>query len=254
MARRLMRRFCQLVLAACQAMIAVCRGHGGDGIACRFFSFLVSGGRGDGVSSRPVPRLVAAFRSYWRPVSRLVLSSRVGVPFVSRGLAFSCRRWRFASRSASRPVLSRRSVSSGVSCPRCLVAPFLSACVLVPSCLVLSCRRSLRARPAVRVEWRWVVVGYCGVVPLWRGGGALAVWRGVAMCGAWCRQFGDAVSCGVAWRAVSGTDGGTHGETHGEMRSETVDAPFLSARFGCSHVVITPRVAIEEFSAFSTVR
>lgn len=33
--------------------------------ACCFFSFLVSGGRGDGVSSRP---LVSSLVSYWRPV------------------------------------------------------------------------------------------------------------------------------------------------------------------------------------------
>ena len=126
----------------------VCRGHGGDGIACRFLSFLVSGGRGDGVSSsRPV-----ACVSFLVPF--LVLCScpvcvffdwrsRVGVP-----LFVSC----------------LRHVSSGFSCRCCPVAPFLSARVSVLSRLVssllsfysCSSRRACRIA-ACRVAGRWGV-------------------------------------------------------------------------------------------------
>lgn len=117
-ARRWTRRFCQLVLAAYKAMIAVCRGHGGDGIACRFFSFLVSGGRGDGVSSsRPVagvPLFVSFLVSCWRPVCVFL----IGV---------SCRRF-----------VCRVGVLRLISCQCCPVAPFLLAHVPVLSRLVSS--------------------------------------------------------------------------------------------------------------------
>lgn len=46
---------------------------------------------------------------------------------------------------------------------------------------------------------------------------------------------GSVMPCRVAWRAVSGMGGGTYGE----MMGGTMDAPFLSARFGRSRVVIT---------------
>lgn len=63
LARRLARRFCQLVSAVCRAVVVwmdVSAGvmalrDGGDVSTCGFFSLLVSGWRGDGVSSsRPV--------------------------------------------------------------------------------------------------------------------------------------------------------------------------------------------------------
>ena len=189
-----MRRFCQLVLAACLAVaVAVAASWmdvpagGGDVIGMSFlFVFRIGQAR----RWRFVPFLVSWWRlvSWRRPVSRLVLSSRVGVSFVSRGLAFSCQRWRFASRSASRPVLSRRSVSSGVSCQRCPVAPFLSAHFPVSSRLVLSlpslsscsfrcaCRMALgRCGVAVRrgvvavVRAIWVLRGDMRCVAAWRG-------------------------------------------------------------------------------------
>lgn len=128
--------------------------------ACRFFSFLVSGGRGDGVSSRSssrsssrggvlfrggVPLLVSSFVSCWRPVyvswvSVLVLAFRL-----------SCRRWRLASRPASRLVLSSRVVWRFVSALSCC-AVFVSSCSRVVSsfscccCCFFSCssRRACR--------------------------------------------------------------------------------------------------------------
>ena len=130
------------VLSGCGGVVnrcwrAVCRWHGGDGIVCRFFSFLVSGGRGDGVSSRSssrsssrggvlfrggVPLLVLSFVPCGRPVR----VSWVGV-FVS-GLAS-----RFSFR-----VPSRVGVLCLIAYRRCPVAPFLSARVLVLSRLVSS--------------------------------------------------------------------------------------------------------------------
>lgn len=169
------------------------------------------------------------------------LSSRVGVPFVSRGLAFSCRRWRFASRSASRPVLSRRSVLSGVSCRRCPIAPFLSARVSVLSRLVsslpsfysCSSRRACRIA-ACRVAGRWGVAGggawlmgsrRCGVA--WRCAcrGCVALWR----IGG---RFGDAVSCGVV--CVAGRGAG---------RMARREAGRWSRRF-CQLVLVVPVLSL----------
>lgn len=128
----------------------------------------------------------------FRPVSHLVLSSRVGVPFVSCGLAFSCRR--FACRVGvgvslliSFLVSCCRLVLSGVSCRCRPVAPFLSARVLVSSRLfsplllfsVCSSRRVCR-----------MALGRCGVaVRGCRGAGDMGVaWRYVMRGGvAWCR-------------------------------------------------------------------
>lgn len=104
--------------------------------ACCFFSFLVSGGRGDGVSSRSSSRFssrvgVPSCVSCRRPVSRIVsflvlcrgFASRVGV-----GVSFL----------VSFLVSCRRPVLSCVSCRCCPVAPFLSARVLVSSRLFSS--------------------------------------------------------------------------------------------------------------------
>lgn len=211
--RRWSRRFCQLVLAACKAMIAVCRGYGGDGIACRFFSFLVSGGRGDGVSSRP---LVSSLVSCWRPVLRLVSASCFSHHLVSRpvsGFRFSCRRWRFVSRFVP---LSR----VGVQCCRAFrvgVVLLRRFCQLVFSCrLVFSrrcrcffvclSRRACRVASGRRERCNAAVRGR-------RGAGGVACRYAMRVGG----RFGDAVSCGVvcrerdegrdAWRD-EGRDGG----------------------------------------------
>lgn len=64
-----------------------------------------------------------------------------------------------------------------------------------------------------------------------------AVWLGGAM--------GDLMMRCV-WRSVRC---GTKDETKGGTRN----APFLSARFGCSHVVLARRGVLGELSAFSTV-
>lgn len=229
-------------------MIAVCRGYGGDGIACRFFSFLVSGGRGDGVSSCPVPRslrlpcgsvsfvLVSCFSSClivscWRSVLRLVSVSCFSHRFVFRvgvGVLFL----------VSFLVSCRRSVLSGVLCWCCPVVPFLSARFPVLSRLVLSLLLlcSCSSRRACRM-----VSGCrecCGVV--WRGrrGAGGVVWRcdvrGVAV-------GGSVMPCRVNVVCVAGWGGGT------------MSAPFLSARFGRSHIAIVRRGFFGEFSAFFTV-
>ena len=127
------RRFCQLVLAVCQAvavlLMDVLAGgmalrDGDDGIACRFFSFLVSGRRGDGVSSsRPVAGV-----SFLVPF--LVLCSRPVCVFLI-GVLVSA----LASRLSPRVDVPCRRVSPCRCCP---VAPFLSARVPVLSRLVSS--------------------------------------------------------------------------------------------------------------------
>lgn len=86
--------------------------------------------------------LLFAFRiepavAYLRPVVRLVPPSRVGVPFVSRGLAFSCRRWCLASRSASRPASAFRVVGRLVSVLPCC-AVFVSSCSRVVSSVLVA--------------------------------------------------------------------------------------------------------------------
>lgn len=149
--------------------------------------------------------LLFVFRSCWRSVSRLVLSSRVGVPFVSRGLAFSCWRWRFASR----PVLSSRLVSAFRGVGRIVLV--LSCCAV----FVSSCSRavlSFLVVPSLPFVFVPSVVSGGGswgrVVGVWRGGGCVvdrfeAVWYGVAWRYA-CR--GDVASvirrCRVVWRGV----------------------------------------------------
>lgn len=71
-------------------------------------------------------------------------------------------------------------------------------------------------------------------------------------CGmAWCGHAAVVVAMGdlmmrCVWRSVRC---GTKGETKGG----TSNAPFLSARFGCSHVVLARRGVLGEFSTFSTV-
>lgn len=83
----------------------------------------------------------------------------------------------------------------------------------------------------------------------------------VAICDAGRRVVawgGSVMSYRAAGCAVSGTRDETHGEMRGrdemdEMRGGAMNAPFLSARFGRSHVVITPRGILGELSAFSTV-
>ena len=204
-----MRRFCQLVLVGCRAVAVSwidaggrCAVGGSDGIACRFFSFLVSSGRGDGVSSRS--------------------SSRGSVSFV------------LASRFSSRPSVSCwRSVLSGVSC-RCLscCAVFVSSGSRGVSSFLVAVVASFRVRPVVRVGWRLVVV---------------ALRRGVALRYVWRYAIRGGGMCGAR------RGGGTGGGTHGEMSGGAMGAPFLSARFGCSHVVLARRGVLGEFSAFSTV-
>lgn len=217
-ARRLTRRFCQLVLAACQAAAALLMDvlaggmtlrDGGDGIACRFFSFLILGGRGDGVSSRSssrsssrggvlfrggVPLFVSPFVSCRRPVcvswvNVLVLAFRL-----------SCRRWRLASRPASRLVSVSRVVGRLVSALSCCTVFVSSFSRVISSCLVAAVVLC-------------VFVSSCvsdGIGSLWRYGGAWSSWslwcercdaRGDMRCGAVGRgvgRFGDVVSCGGA--------------------------------------------------------
>lgn len=91
---------------------------------------------------RPVPRLVAASRFSSR------LSSRGGVPFVSRGLAFSCRRCPVAPFLSARvPVLSRLVLS----------LPSFYSCSSRRSCRVAACRVAGRGGVAGR---RCVVDGF----------------------------------------------------------------------------------------------
>lgn len=174
---------------------------------------------------RPVPRLVvvSCFVVASRFSSRL--SSRVGVPFMSRGLMFSC--WRFACRvgvGVSLLVLllvsCRCLVLLDVSCRRYPVAPFLSARFPVSSRLVLSLllffacssRRACRmasGRCGVTAERFVIIVVRAATVEM-------------EICGA-CRY---AMRCGMAaggsvmpfrvsGRAVSGTSSETYGETRG---------------------------------------
>lgn len=180
--------------------------------------------------------LLFVSRSCWRSVSRLVLSSRVGVPFVSRGLAFSCRRWRFASR----PVLSSRLVSAFRGVGRIVLV--LSCCAV----FVSSCSRAVSSFlvvPSLPFVFVPSVVSGGGS---WGCGGEAGAWLiGSRRCGMACVsvcvagwrvgwRFGDVVSCG-AWCGVSGMGGGANGETRGG----TMIAPFLSARFGRSRIVLS---------------
>lgn len=158
---------------------------------------------------RPVPRLVVAscFVAASRFSSRL--SSRVGVPFVSRGLMFSC--WRFACRvgvGVSLLVLllvsCRCLVLLGVSCRRYPVAPFLSARFPVSSRLVLSLLLffACSSRRACRMA-----SGRCGVTAErgHRGRCGVSVAMRVAICdaGLWVVAWGGSVmSCRAAGRAV----------------------------------------------------
>ena len=192
--RRLMRRFCQLVLVCCQAMMAVCWRVEVMLSVCRFFSSFVSGWRGDGVSSRLSSRCGVPFVLASCFSSRL--SSRVGVSFVFRGLASRVGVSFVVSALASRLsscvgvlllVSCRRSVLSGVSCRCCPVAPFLSARVPVSSRLfsplllfsVCSSRRACR-----------MASGRCGVAV---GRFVVAVGRAI-----WVLR-GD-MRCEAAWR------------------------------------------------------
>ena len=129
--RRLVRRW-RRRRWMCQRV--VCRGHGGDGIACRFFSFLVSG-------EAMAFRLLVLWRAS-RFSSRF--SSCVLVPFASFLIGVLVSAFRFSSRVC---VTCRRVFRVGVV----LLRRF---CQLVfPCCLVLSrrCCRSIRVRPVVRV-------------------------------------------------------------------------------------------------------
>ena len=177
--------------------------------ACRFFLSFVSGRRGDGVSSRSssrfssrggvlfrggVPLLVSSFVSYWRPVCVSLVDVLV--------LAFrlSCRRWRLASRPASRLVSVSRVVGRLVSALSCCAVFVSSFSRVVSSCLVAA---------VVLCVFVSSCVSY-GVGPLWRYDGAIRDYRGasgdggdgdmrgVSICdagwhGGW--RFGDAVSC-----------------------------------------------------------
>lgn len=143
--RRLMRRFCQLVLVCCQAMMAVCWRVEVMLSVCRFFSSFVSGWRGDGVSSRLSSRCGVPFVLASCFSSRL--SSRVGVSFVFRGLAsrvgvsfvVSALASRLSSRSAVRLSLFVLPVV-----PRCFA-------LLGSSFLVSFARLVWVSRQAVRI-------------------------------------------------------------------------------------------------------
>lgn len=120
-------------------------------------------------------------------------------------------------------------------------AVFVSSVSRVVSSSLCRCGCSFRVRSVGRVGWRRVrsrlgVASWrCGGVAVWRCGVA---WRRVCRC-AWrggvaVWRCGDVVSCG-AWCGVSGMGGGANGETRGG----TMIAPFLSARFGRSRIVLS---------------
>mgnify|MGYP003370878717 FL=1 len=198
---------------------------------------------------RPVPRLVVAscFVAASRFSSRLIVSCWRLVRVSWVGVLVSALAFRFSFRFSSRLVSAFRVVGRLVSALSCCAVLVSSFSRVISSCLV--------ATVAL-----FVFVSLCvsdGVGSLWRCGEAGRGCRGAGDMGVAWRY---AMRGGVAWRgsvmpcraaecAVSGTGGGTHGE----MRGGTMNAPFLSARFNRSHVVITSRGVLGEFSAFSTV-
>ena len=136
-------RFCQLVLACCQAGVLswmgvwaggmVLRGSGGV-FGCRFFSSFVSGGRGDGVSSRLSSRVLVSCRRY--PVAPF-LSARVPasfclfLPLVLSCSCSSCRACWMASGCGG--VAVGRGVVAGGSVMSCRVAGIVGVVVAAVS-------------------------------------------------------------------------------------------------------------------------
>lgn len=185
-----MRRFCQLVLAACLAVaVAVA-------VPASWMDMPAGGGNVIGMSFLFVSRIGWARR--WRFVSFIVpflvswgvsfvlssrflscLSSRVIVPFVSRGLAFSCRR--FVCR-----------VGVGVSL---LISLFVSCCCLVLSSrvgVVLLCRFCQLVFSCRLVCFSSLPSLYsCSFCRACRVAACRVAGRGVG-------RFGDVVSCGGA--------------------------------------------------------
>lgn len=105
----------------------------------------------------------------------------------------------------------------------------------------LSSPYSCSSRRACRMAFdRWGMAVGRGVICREAGG------CGVAICGAWAVRW-----CRVVRRDVRG---GTRDETEDETMGGMMSAPFLSARFGRSHVAIVQRGVLGEFSAFYTVR
>ena len=135
--------FCQLVLACCQAGVSSWMGVWAGGMAlrgsggvseCRFFSSFVSGGRGDGVSSRFSSRVLVSCRRY--PVvpflsARVLASFCLFLPLLLSCSCSSCRACRMASGCGG--VAVGRGVVVGGSVMSCRVAGIVGVVVAAVS-------------------------------------------------------------------------------------------------------------------------